>query len=68
MLPEYQGKGIGKKLMDKIMGYFDRRGIRDAMIGLMAAKGKEGFYKKYGFMTRPNKKHGAGMCIFRKMS
>jgi hypothetical protein len=31
------------------------------MINLMAARGKEGFYKKFGFIERPNDEKGAGM-------
>ena len=28
----------------------------------MSAKGKEDFYKKFGFTVRPDEDHGAGMC------
>jgi hypothetical protein len=35
-------------------------------ICLMAAKGKEGFYKKFGFEERPNDKSGAGMTLWIK--
>ena len=34
------------------------------LVGLFAAKGKEGFYEKYGFMKRPNETYGNGMCTF----
>ena len=61
--PDYQGKGIGRVLMQSVMNY-----INDSMaqgeeshICLMAAKGKEEFYKKFGFEERPNDKRGAGM-------
>jgi len=30
-------------------------------VNLMSAKGKEAFYKKFGFEVRPNDKVGAGM-------
>lgn len=36
------------------------------MVNLMAAKGKEPFYKKFGFIERPNDKHGAGMIQYLK--
>jgi hypothetical protein len=32
----------------------------------MAAKGKEPFYERYGFVQRPNERLGAGMIIFWK--
>ena len=64
VLPEYQGKGIGKKLMKRAMDFikndFLQKG-QGACINLMAAKGKESFYKKFGFGERPNNNVGAGM-------
>ena len=63
VLPEHQGKGIGKTIVSMIMDY-----IRNSMepgesvlVNLMAAKGKEPFYKKFGFIERPNEELGAGM-------
>jgi len=32
-------------------------------IGLMSAKGKERFYQKFGFRSRPNDKEGSGMVV-----
>ena len=62
--PSYQGRGIGKRLMDRVMGYVRRHAVEHTIVGLMAAKGKEEFYEHYGFMRRPNEKFGAGMTIF----
>jgi nitroreductase/GNAT superfamily N-acetyltransferase len=61
VLPEYQNQGIGKRLMDRIMGYLEEHKRNRLRIGLMAAKGKEGFYGKYGFVERPNETQGPGM-------
>ena len=62
--PEYQGQGLGRALLDHAMAYI--RSVlkpgRKVMVSLMAAKGKEDFYKKFGFFTRPDEAHGAGMC------
>lgn len=51
VLPEYQGKGIGRKIVNRLIEY-----IKDASIpgtgvevGLTAVKGKEPFYEKMGF-------------------
>ena len=33
-------------------------------VGLMAAKGKEGFYEKLGFEARPDDHSGAGMIRY----
>ena len=44
LLPEYQGKGIGKQMMT----YLVER-AKAATILLYAVPGKEGFYQKFGF-------------------
>lgn len=59
----YQKQGIGTILMTQVMDYIkDQLGDgENQMIGLFAAKGKEEFYKKFGFLERPNENLGAGM-------
>ena len=62
--PEYQGQGLGRALMNNVMSYINsllKPGYK-MMISLMAAQGKEEFYKKFGFFTRPDDTHGCGMC------
>ena len=61
--PKYQGQGIGAAL---VRGAIER--IKKDMkpgykvkFNLMSAKGKEGFYEKFGFKERPNEECGAGM-------
>jgi len=64
VLPEYQGKGIGKTLMTEAMKYIKNQFLekgQTVFVNLMSAKGKESFYKKFGFEERPNDKVGAGM-------
>jgi ribosomal protein S18 acetylase RimI-like enzyme len=63
--PHFQGKGIGKAMMKDLMNYLDRYASKGSFIGLMAAKGKERFYKSFGFAERPNDIYGAGMCIYK---
>ncbi|WP_253287331.1 hypothetical protein [Clostridium bornimense] len=45
------------------MDYIYNNSLSDTKttIGLMAAKGKEEFYKKFGFIERPNDHQGPGM-------
>jgi GNAT superfamily N-acetyltransferase len=64
VIPEFQKHGIGARMMDKIMGYIKAHASRNSVIGLMAAKGVEPFYEKYGFLVRPNDRYGSGMTIF----
>ena len=51
--PEFQGKGIGKGIMDKIMVYLNSTAHRNAFVGLLAVKGSFDFYAKFGFLIRP---------------
>ncbi|MFX1326011.1 MAG: GNAT family N-acetyltransferase [Promethearchaeota archaeon] len=61
VLPQYQKKGIGKLLMVKIMKYLEENLSPLTVVGLMASKGKESFYEKFGFTKRPNERRGHGM-------
>ncbi len=57
VLPVYQGQGIGKKILEMLTRQCQKLGIRD--IQLFSAKGKAGFYEKYGFTRRSES--GPGM-------
>jgi len=63
ILPEYQGKGIGKLLLEHVQDYIrnDMEEGWKTCLELMSAKGKEGFYEKLGFEERPTENGGAGM-------
>ena len=63
VVPEYQGQGMGRVIMNMLMEKIResmKPGYR-VMISLLAAKGKEGFYRKFGFVDRPNETFGCGM-------
>lgn len=61
--PEYQGKGIGKTIMKKLLSKVEelRKENPDLLLYLGASKGKEDFYRKCGFITREEAGLGAGM-------
>ena len=64
--PEYQGKGIGRELVSACIGYIKsqlKEGWRIKIV-IVSAKGKEGFYEKFGFQIRPNENDGAGMQMW----
>lgn len=63
VLPEYQGRGIGRTLMNNIMGFIKNNLEENetVYVALMASKGKENFYDKFGFSARPDDYFGAGM-------
>lgn len=64
VIPGHQRQGIGTQMMDAIMAYIRRHASHNTIIGLMSAVGKEAFYQKYGFTTRPTDRLGAGMTMF----
>jgi ribosomal protein S18 acetylase RimI-like enzyme len=49
--PDYQGQGLGGKLLDRLVTRCKNSRIRD--IQLFAAGDKSGFYEKFGFEKRP---------------
>jgi GNAT superfamily N-acetyltransferase len=63
VLPQYQRQGIGRELMGKVLSYLKNSLVEgeQILVLLMAAKDKEGFYEKFGFIKRPDETYGAGM-------
>lgn len=58
--PNYQGKGLGSKLLDRLVNKCKKNKIRD--IQLFAAKNKFTFYEKFGFRKRSD--NAPGMQFF----
>ncbi len=52
VLPEYQYKGIGSAIMNRLIEHCRSKNIRD--IQLFCAKEKTTFYEKLGFVRRPD--------------
>jgi len=51
VLPEYQGEGIGKSIVNRLIEHIKSTAIpgTGVEVGLTAVKGKEPFYEKLGF-------------------
>ena len=66
VIPEYQNKHIGtgiiENLLKKVNEYKKINPNIRAYLG--ASKGTESFYKKFGFISRPNDDLGAGMILY----
>jgi GNAT superfamily N-acetyltransferase len=64
--PEYQGCGVGRKMMEQLIAYVDQIRMDDTemMLCLMCAKGREKFYEKFGFIARPTDSLGPGMIQY----
>jgi len=56
VLPEYQGQGIGEKILERLIERCQKAGVRD--IQLLCARGKREFYEKRGFAARPDEAPG----------
>ena len=68
VVPEYQKKGMGHAIITKLIDYVKEIKLSDTeiMLDLMCARGRENFYKKEGFISRPNDKLGPGMIMYIK--
>ena len=65
VLPEYQGHGIGKTMMERVMEYLKELSHDGGIfVNLMSAIGRDDFYRQFGFERRPNEKRGPGMTLW----
>ena len=58
VLPEYQGKGIGKQIMQTIENYLSEAASHNSFIGLMAAEDTQPFYHLFDYRERPGNAPG----------
>ena len=65
VLPEYQGLNIGTEIINNLWYRVNeyKKVNPNIRVYLGAAKGKEGFYEKIGFMARPTQDLGPGMIL-----
>ena len=66
VIPEYQGKKIGTGIMNNLIEKINeyKKVNPEIRTYLGASKGKESFYEKFGFISRPNEDLGAGMVLY----
>lgn len=64
--PDYQGQSIGSRIVDMLKDYVISIKEPDTrmMFCLMSAKGREAFYEKKGFISRPTESLGPGMIMY----
>ncbi len=58
VLPAFQGKGLGNRMMQAILEYLEKHALPGAFVGLMAAKDVSPFYTHFGFVVRPHDRPG----------
>lgn len=66
VIPEYQNKHIGTGIMENLLTQINEYKKINPNIRtyLGASKGKEYFYEKFGFISRPNEDLGSGMILY----
>jgi len=62
--PDYQKQGLGHIIMENIETYLQQATQKGSTVGLLAARGKEAFYRRYGYLDRSGDDLGLGMCKF----
>ena len=65
VLPTYQSKKIGTLIMNKLIEKINKikKENPEVRVYLGASKGKEGFYRKFDFITREEANLGSGMIL-----
>lgn len=66
VIPEYQNKHIGTGIMENLLTQINeyKKINHNIRTYLGASKGKESFYEKFGFISRPNEDLGSGMILY----
>lgn len=66
VLPEYQGKGIGRMMLESFIEYVKsiKQGDERVLVHIFAYEGKEKFYEKFGFISRPSPGFGPAMTQY----
>ena len=64
--PDYQKYGIGSAIIEDLIEYVENlcEDGTEIMLDLMCAVGREPFYHKHGFISRPTDKLGPGMIRY----
>ncbi len=62
--PKFRNKGVGTIVVNTLLERIRLICCDHAYVGLMSTVGAEGFYEKFGFITRPNNHFGSGMVMY----
>ena len=63
MLPEFQGNGIGKLIMAKLIDYVNAKAKPGSFVSLFSNKGLAEFYRRFGFEVRPEDSPGMSFMV-----
>ena len=62
VVPEYQGQGLGRRIMEALMEYVYQHAPKSAYVSLIADHGTPAFYEQFGF-KRLEMPKSAGMYL-----
>ena len=62
----HRGRGCGTMIMDALMAYVHSTARPTAFVALFSAPPAVDWYKRYGFVQRPQENLGPGMAYFEK--
>ena len=60
----FRGRGHATRLIEALMRRILDCAPAGSTIGLMAVRGRESMYERFGFVARPTESYGAGMTLF----
>ena len=58
VLPGHRGRDLGPRVMAALMAFIERAARPGAFVALMAAKGVQHYYERWGFSVRPAERPG----------
>jgi ribosomal protein S18 acetylase RimI-like enzyme len=61
--PDFQGMGIGRMIMNEVETFLDRNASHNSFVGLMAANGVQEFYRRFGYIERPDNQPGMSKLV-----
>ena len=66
VIPSAQGQHIGGRILERLKAYVEEitEPGTTMMLSLMCAKGREEFYHRHGFISRPTQTLGPGMIQY----
>ena len=63
VLPEYQGKGIGKEIMEQLMDSVRKNVGTGSFVSLFSNHGLAKYYEKFGFRVRETSSPGMSFMV-----
>ncbi len=66
VLSAWRNQEIGSAIMAALMDYVHQHATAGSFVGLFAARGRQHFYERFGFIVRPTSELGPGMAYLHR--